>query len=208
MSVRDGLDLWDGDEIFDSQVSLYEDIRHNLYADAPGLDSSLEWPDGDSFWDIPPDIDDINLDEEYEDFDTPDFSCGDIVLASVYQRGDYGVNPQHSVRPFLIIYANAYKAYGFQITTSQPKSLIQYLVDIPNYAGAGLERPCKFETAYVRGVSPRYMLKYVGHITPEQKRALLSKLEEIQEDEDGLYADAPLRDRLQATIENVQRIRC
>lgn len=207
MSVRDGLDLWDGDEIFDSQMSLYEDIKHNPYAGVPGLDSDLEWPEGDSFWDIPPDIDNPSLDEEYEDFDALDFSCGDIVLACVYQRGDH-TNLQHSVRPFLIIYANAYKAYGFQITTSQPKSLVQYLVGIPNYADAGLERPCKFETAYVRGVSPNYMLKYVGHITSEQKEALLSKLEEIQENKDGLYTDAPLRDRLQITIENVQRIKC
>lgn len=210
MAIREELDLWDGDGIFDSQASLYESIRPNPYVGVPGLDSNLEWPGGDLFWDVPPVFEELTLDEGYSDeFDVLDFTCGDIVLAAVYQRGDQTtINPQHTVRPFLIIYANAYRVYGFQLTTSRPNSLAQYLVEIPNYAAAGLEHPCSIEVAYVRGISPNYLLRYIGHITSEQKEALLSKLEEIQENRDGLYTDAPLRDRLQCTIENVRRIRC
>ena len=113
----------------------------------------------------------------------------------------------HNYRPFLVIYSNATRAYGFQLTTSYPASLRQYLVEIPNPEAANL-KPGSFMVNMVRGVDLCRLIKKIGHITEEQKQAILNKLSEIWENKDGLYDDCPLNDRLDHTIKNVNRIQC
>ena len=98
--------------------------------------------------------------------------------------------------------------YGFQLTTSSPASLNNYLVEIPNWADAGLIRSSKLLVNLVRGVPQQRLLRYIGHITEEQKQALLNKLYEIRENKDNLYNECLLNDRIDFTIENVERIRC
>ena len=193
------------DNVFDTLSALYEDLKPSIYAAAPDLDLSLEWDEESNYSDLI--VEDTCDREEAYDVNPVDFQTGDILLASVYQYGE-NINKEHNVRPFLVIYANAYRAYGFQLSTSHPKTLLDYIVEIPNYAEAGLIRPCAFVVNMVRGVDMSRLIARIGHITESQKQALLDKLYDIQENKDGLYTDCILNDRIDSTIENVERIRC
>ena len=194
------------DNIFDELSALYEELQPCPYADAPGLDPDLDWAEEDYYLDLLSDNKILDIEEAYNG-NSVDFQCGDILLASVYQYGE-NINKEHKIRPFLVIYANAYRAYGFQLSTSHPKSLLDYLVEIPNYVEAGLERQCSFMVNMIRGVDMPRLIARIGHITEVQKQALLKKLYDIQKNKDGLYTDCMLNDRIDITIENVERISC
>ena len=192
--------ICDEDNVFDQLSALYEDLQPSLYSNAPTLDPNLEW-DG-------LDVDEgRSFSEDYDAYDV-DFQTGDILLASVYQENHDKMNLRHLHRPFLVIYANARMTYGFQLSTSSPATLTKYLVEIPNYADCGLNGPGKFVLNMVRGVDHGRLLKRIGHITAEQRQAILDKLYEIRDNKDGIYDDCPLNDRLDATISNVARIYC
>jgi mRNA-degrading endonuclease toxin of MazEF toxin-antitoxin module len=193
--------LCEEDDVFDILSSLYEELPLSPYSNAPSLDLALEWED-----ELEPIDDIIEIEEAYGN-DPVDFQRGDILLASVYQEGA-GVNLTHKVRPFLVIYANAYKAYGFQLSTSSPASLINYKVVIPDHATCGIEHPCNVLVNIVRGVDMHHLRRRVGHIDYTLKQAILEKLYEIKENKDGLYTDCPLNDRIDTTIKNVERISC
>ena len=202
-----GFYICEEDNVFETLSHLYEEIKPCPYADAPGLDLSLDYDGVEEYFEqVPEDI--------FEAINTTDYGvnpvdvhAGDIVLASVYQEGS-GRNLAHQTRPFLVTYENAYMVYGFQLTTSTPASLNNYLVEIPNWVDAGLIRPSKILVNMVRGIQQQYLLRYIGHITAEQRQALLDKLYEIRENREGLYDGSLLNDRLDMTIENVWRIRC
>ena len=195
------------DNIFDTLSSLYEDLKPCPYTDAPGLDLSLDYDGVDEYLDqVPEDLIETINDDGYS-VNPVDVQSGDIVLASVYQEGQ-GRNPAHQVRPFLVTYANAYMVYGFQLTTSSPASLNSYLVEIPNWADAGLIRPSKVLVNMVRGIQQQHLVRYIGHITAEQRQSILNKLYEIKDNVDGVYTNCLLNDRIDLTIENVWRIRC
>ena len=193
------------DNVFDQLSALYEDLKPSVYSDVPTLDLSFEWDGIEELLGTAKHEDDL----VYEDYTSTDldFSIGDVLLARVYQENADKDNLIHNYRPFLVIYANATRAYGFQLTTSYPASLRQYLVEIPNPEAAGL-KPGNFMVNMVRGVDLGRLIKKIGHITEEQKQAILNKLHEIQENKDGLYDDCPLNDRLEHTIKNVNRIHC
>jgi hypothetical protein len=195
------------DNIFDELSALYEDLKPCPYADAPSLDLSLDYDGVEEYLDqVSEDLIE-NINDDGYNINPIDIQSGDIVLASVYQEGR-GRNPAHQARPFLITYANAYMVYGFQLTTSDPASLSNYLIEIPNWAEAGLIRPSKLLVNMIRGVSQQYLLRYIGHLTEEQKQVLLNKLYEIKENKDSQYDGCLLNDRIDITIENVERIRC
>lgn len=197
--------LCEEDNVFDTLSSLYEELTTSPYASAPGLDPNLEWDEEEYYLDL---LSDETADiEEAYGADAVDFQRGDILLAEVYQEGP-NRNDEHKVRPFLVIYANAYRVYGFQLTTSSPASLLNYKVEIPNYAACGLNGPGSFMTNMLRGVDIQRLKRRIGHITEEQKQVLLNKLYDIRDNADGLYTDCPLRDRIDITIENVWRIIC
>lgn len=195
------------DNVFDTLSSLYEDLKPCPYADAPGLDLSLDYDGVEEYLEQFQE----NLAENSSGIDyginPVDVQSGDIILASVYQEGQ-GRNFAHKIRPFLVIYANAYMVYGFQLTTSNPESLFNYLVELPNWAEAGLIRQSKLLVNMVRGIQQQHLLRYIGHITAEQKQVLLNKLCEIRDNVDGVYTNCLLNDRIDMTIENVWRIRC
>ena len=193
------------DNVFDTLSSLYEELTPSPYAGAPGLDPDLEWSEEDYYLDLL--LDEPAEVEEAYGVDTVDFQRGDILLAEVYQDG-IKRNYEHIIRPFLVIYANAYRVYGFQLTTSSPASLLNYKVEIPNYAACGLNGPGSFMTNMLRGVDIQRLKRRIGHITEEQKQVLLNKLYDIRDNVDGLYTDCPLKDRIDITIENVWRIHC
>ena len=193
------------DNIFDELSALYEELKPSPYIDAPGLDPDLEWAEEDFYLEL---LSDKTTEvEEAYDVDAVDFQRGDILLAEVYQDGAKK-NYDHMIRPFLVIYANAYRVYGFQLTTSSPTSLLNYKVEIPNYAACGLNGPGSFMTNMLRGVDIQRLKRRIGHITEEQKQVLLNKLYDIRDNKDGLYTDCPLSDRIDITIENVWRIIC
>jgi hypothetical protein len=195
------------DNVFDTLSALYEDLKPCPYPDAPGLDLSLDYDGVEEYFDqVSEDIFEAVNTTSYS-VNPVDVHAGDIVLASVYQEGQ-GINLAHNTRPFLITYANAYMVYGFQFTTSTPASLRNYLVEMPNWADAGLIRPSKLLVNMVRGIQQQHLFRYVGHVTSEQRQALLNKLYEIRDNVDGLYDDCLFNDRLDMTIENVWRIRC
>ena len=197
--------ICDEDNVFDELSTLYEELKPCTYADAPGLDPNLEWDEEVDYIDLL--TEGIYGVEESYGTDQVDFQRGDILLASVYQYGT-NTNKDHRIRPFLVIYANAYRAYGFQLSTSHPKSLLNYLVEIPNYVEAGLARQCAFMVNMVRGVDMHRLIARVGHITESQKQALLDKLYDIRDNKDDLYDDCQLNDRIDYTIENVEQISC
>lgn len=192
------------DNVFDQLSALYEDIQPSVYHGAPSLDPDLAW-------DVPQELyvqDNASISEEYGSYEL-DFDYGDILLASVYQENADPKNVQHKVRPFLVIYSNATRVYGFQLSTQRPVSLEKYVVEISNYADCGLERPCNFVMNLVRGVDYFRIVKRIGHITEEQKQAVLNKLYEIQENKNGFFDDwSPDPNRINATIRNVERIQC
>ena len=202
--------ICDEDNVFDELSALYEDLEPCPYADAPDLDPSLEWYEDDSEMiteDRLPVFE--TIDESGYGANNLDFRYGDIWLAEVYQEGA-NWNKAHKRRPFLIIYSSDMKAraFGFQISHSHPASLEHYRVEIPDYASGGLIKPCAFMTNMIRGVDYTKMIRRVGHITEVQKQALLNKLYEIKENKDDLYTDCMHVDKIDITINNVERIRC
>lgn len=201
-----GFYICEEDNVFDTLSHLYEEIKPCPYADAPGLDPNLEWDGEEDYLDLLSNEGFIEVEEAYSTCSV-DFQRGDILLAEVYQEGP-NRNYEHRVRPFLAIYANAYRVYGFQLTTSSPASLLNYKVEIPNYAACGLNGPGSFMTNMLRGVDIQRLKRRIGHITEEQKQVLLNKLYDIRDNVDGLYTDCPLNDRIDITIENVWRIHC
>lgn len=194
------------DNVFDQLSALYEDLQSSIYSGVPSLDPNIEWDGVEDFIGFA-DLKDVPITEEYGSYDV-DFQCGDILVAKVYQENQAKMNLKHGYRPFLVIYANATMAYGFQLGTTRPVSLLNYIVEIPNYADCGLTRPGNFVVNMVRGVDHGRLFKRIGHITEEQKKVLLDKLYEIQENKNGIYDDCPLNDRLAPTIKNVERIQC
>ena len=197
--------ICDEDNVFDQLSALYEDLQPSIYSNAPTLDLNFDWDGVEELLNT----DEYDDDLVYEDYSSTDldFQTGDILLARVYQENADKFNMTHNYRPFLVIFANATRAYGFQLTTSYPASLRQYLVEIPNPEAAGL-KPGSFMLNMVRGVDLGRLIKRIGHITEEQKQAILNKLHEIQENKDDLYNDCPLNDRLDHAIKNVNRIQC
>ena len=193
------------DNVFDQLSALYEDLQPSAYNNTPALDPNFDWDGVEELLGTAKYEDDL----VYEDYSSTniDFQTGDVLLARVYQENADKSNIIHNYRPFLVIFANAIRAYGFQLTTSYPASLRQYLVEIPNPEAAGL-KPGNFMVNMVRGVDLGRLIKKIGHITEEQKQAILNKLYEIQENKNGLYDDCPLNDRLEHTIKNVSRIQC
>ena len=192
--------ICDEDNVFDQLAALYEDLQSVVYSNAAALDPSLEWDSVDTY-------EDKNISEDYSSYDV-DFQIGDILLASVYQENHDKMNLKHLHRPFLVIYANARMAYGFQLSTSSPATLMKYVVEIPNYTDCGLKGPGKFILNMIRGVDHNRLIKRIGHITAEQRQAILNKLYEIRDNKNGVYNDCPLNDRLDITIKNVVRIYC
>lgn len=188
------------DNVFDQLAALYEDLQPSAYSAAPDLDPSLEWYDTALYEDA--------TDAKGYDTYKVDFQTGDILLAKVYQENRDKMNLSHSYRPFLVIYSNATRAYGFQLSTSSPRSLLNYLVEVPNYADCGLNGPGKFVLNMIRGVDLSRLVKRIGHITAEQRQAILNKLYEIRDNKDGIYNDCLLNDRLDITIKNVLQIYC
>lgn len=201
-----GFYICDEDNVFDTLSALYEEIKPCPYADAPGLDPDLEWSEEDYYLKLLSNEDFIEVEEDYG-VDRVAVQRGDIVLAEVYQEGP-NRNIAHRIRPFLVTYATMNYAYGFQITHSNPASLVNYRVEIPNYTSCGLGHPSAFMTNMVRGVATQRIIRRIGHITEEQKQALVNKLYEIRDNKDGLYSECLLNDRLDITIENVWRIAC
>lgn len=198
--------MCDEDNIFNVLNSLYEELSPDnaTYPNSEDIDVSLKWDEESSYQDILDDTFDDSMLEDY-DSDKIDFQRGDILLASVYQPGE-NINKSHQVRPFLVVYANANRAYGFQLTSSKPSSLQEYLVPISDYKECGLEKPCGFMLNMVRGVDISRLVYRIGHITDPQKQSILSKLFEIEDNTTGLYDDCVFRDRIETTIENVERI--
>lgn len=193
----------DEDDVFDTLNSLYEDLKPSPYSDAPGLNPDLEWGPEDETT-----SQDQPLEEAGYNSYSVDFQCGDILLAEVFQYGDK-INLDHKIRPFLVIYANAYRAYGFQLTTAHPVSLLNYIVDIPNYSQCGLKFPSSFNMTSVVAVDLTRLVRRVGHITEEQKRVLIDKLVELngnlsELDTYGWYTP----EKIDMTIDNLERIRC
>ncbi len=196
------------DNVFDQLSALYEDLQPSTYSGVPTLDAALEWDNVDDLvGDTGALHEDVFIDEAYGAYDV-DFQNGDILLVRVHQDNKEKRNLAHLVRPFLVIYATARMVYGFQLSTSNPATLLQYLVDVPNYADCGLNGPGKFVLNMVRGAEMFRLVKRIGHITFEQRQAILDKLYEIRDNKDGLYDDCLLNDRLDVTIRNVAKINC
>lgn len=204
---EDGFYICEEDNVFETLSYLYEELKPSPYAGAPDLDLSLDYEGVENYLEqLPEDIFEAMNAVDYGT-NPVDVHAGDIVLASVYQEG-FGKNLDHQIRPFLVTYENASMVYGFQLTTSNPASLSKYLVDIPNWENAGLIRASKLLVNLVRGVPQQRLLRYIGHITAEQRQVLLDKLYEIKENREGIYDDCLLSDRIDMTIENIWRIRC
>jgi hypothetical protein len=196
------------DNVFDQLSALYEDLQPSVYSGVPAIDPSLEWDNVDDFIGDGVHLqEDAFIDEDYGAYDV-DFQNGDILLVRVHQDNKEKRNLAHLVRPFLVIHATARMVYGFQLSTSNPATLSQYLVDVPNYADCGLNGPGKFVLNMVRGAEMFRLVKRIGHITFEQRQAILDKLYEIRDNKDGLYDDCLLNDRLDVTIRNVAKINC
>lgn len=191
------------DNVFDTLSSLYEDLAPSTYSDAPGLDPDLEWKEEDNYT-----IDKVPEIEEAYGVDQVDFQRGDILIADVFQYGS-NINLNHVRRPLLVIYANAYRAYGFQLTTGHPASLLNYIVEVPNYPDCGLRYPSSFNMASVVSIELSRLVHWVGHITEEQKQAILNKLLELKEnlaklDTYGWWTP----EKIDQTIINLERISC
>jgi hypothetical protein len=196
------------DNIFDTLSSLYEDLKPSPYADAPGLDLSLDYEGAEEYLDQAAEelIERVSAADYGVNF--VDFQCGDILLAEVFQYGS-NINLDHKIRPFLVVYANAYKAYGFQLTTAQPASLLNYLVDIPNYASCGLRRPSSLRMNSIVAVDLSRLICRIGHITEEHKQIILDKLHELKGNLEELdtYGWWTL-EKIDQTITNLERISC
>ena len=195
--------ICDEDNVFDTLDALYEDLKPVIYNDAPGLDPNLAWEEETDYADSNP----LSFEEEYG-VDQVDFQRGDILLAEVYQYGSH-INLDHKKRPFLVIYANAYKAYGFQLTTGCPASLAHYMVNIPNHTDCNLKYASSFNLSSVIAVDLSRLIHRIGHITSEQRQVILDKLNELKGnlkelDTYGWWTP----EKIDQTITNLERISC
>lgn len=197
------------DNVFDDLIDMYEDLSSGPYANCSELDPNLGWYEEEIIVEYSEDSEEQHLNEDSYKSYALDVDCGDIVLASVYQEAQ-GKNLKHSCRPFLIIYANAHSAYGFQLGTSFPTTLLDYRVEVTNYKACGLNGSGAVFLNMVRGVSQDDLIKYIGRMDNTLKEDILSKLEEIKQNIDGKYDDCPLRkdNHLETTIKNIKRIKC
>ena len=130
------------------------------------------------------------------------------MLAEVFQYGS-NINLDHKIRPFVVIYANAYRAYGFQLTTSHPASLVNYIVEVPNYKECGLKFPSSFNLASIVSIELSRLIRRIGRITEEQKQVILDKLNELKENltELDTYGWWTV-EKIDQTILNLERISC
>lgn len=191
------------DNIFDELSFLYEELKPSPYADALGLDLNLEWAEEDDYLDLP-----IAEIEESYGTDQVDFQCGDILIADLFQYGS-NINLDHVRRPLLVIYANAYRVYGFQLTTGHPVTLMSYLVEIPNYTDCNLRYPSSFNTSSVVSIERFRLVHRIGHITTEQKQAILDKLHELKNNLEALDSYGWwTQEKIDQTITNLDRISC
>ena len=196
--------ICDEDNVFDELSSLYEELKPSPYADAPELDPNLEWAEEVDYLDLLPD-EFSEIEEAYGIYQV-DFQPGDILLAEVFQYGS-SINLDHKIRPFLVVYSNAYRAYGFQLTTGHPTSLLNYIVEIPNYASCGLKYPSSFNMTSIVSVELSRLIRRVGRITEEQKQVILDKLNELK----GNLAELDTYgwwtpEKIDQTISNLERI--
>ena len=200
---KDEFYICEEDNIFDELSSLYEELKPSPYADALSLDLNLEWTEEDDYLDLP-----IAEIEESYGTDQVDFQCGDILIADLFQYGS-NINLDHVRRPLLVIYANAYRVYGFQLTTGHPVTLMSYLVEIPNYTDCNLRHPSSFNTSSVVSIERPRLVHRIGHITTEQKQAILDKLHELKNNLEALDSYGWwTQEKLDQTITNLDRISC
>jgi hypothetical protein len=195
--------ICDEDNVFDTLDALYEDLQPGIYADASSLDPELEWSEETDYLDLPA----VEVEEAYGT-DLVDFQRGDILIADIFQYGN-NINLNHICRPLLIVYANAYRVYGFQLTTGHPASLLNYIVEVPNYADCGLRYPSSFNMTSVVSIERSRLVHRVGHITEEQKQVIIDKLNELREnlaelDTYGWWT----QEKIEQTITNLERIYC
>ena len=170
------------------------EVNSNPYLDAPGIDLSIPWdPDAEN-----------DISEAFV-FSPRELETGDIIFTYVYQEGN-NRNLDHNERPFLITYIKSDKAYGFQLTSQKPNSLLDYLVPISDYVECGLKKPSSIVTNMVRGVYYDRIKRKIGHISQDVKTDLINKLNEIRYDEDGKYLGSPISEKIVPTIEIVDRI--
>jgi hypothetical protein len=197
--------ICDEDNVFAELDALYEDLQPSLYADAPGLNPDLEWAEESCYEDLP--ISNLDIDEAYG-VDQVDFQRGDILIADVFQYGS-NINLNHIRRPFVVIYANAYRAYGFQLTTGHPASLLNYIVEVPNHKDCGLKYPSSFNMSSVVSIELSRLVHRVGHITNEQRQVLIDKLNELKSNLSELdtYGWWTI-EKIDQTILNLERISC
>lgn len=201
--IEDEFYICEEDNIFDELSSLYEELKPSPYADALGLDLNLEWAEEDDYLDLPI----AEIDESYGT-DQVDFQCGDILIADLFQYGS-NINLDHVRRPLLVIYANAYRVYGFQLTTGHPVTLMSYLVEIPNYTDCNLRYPSSFNTSSVVSIERSRLVHRIGHITTEQKQVILDKLHELKNNLEALDSYGWwTQEKLDQTITNLDRISC
>lgn len=191
------------DNIFDELSALYEELKPSPYTDALGLDLNLEWAEEDDYLDLPG----AEIAESYGT-DQVDFQCGDILIADLFQYGS-NINLDHVRRPLLVIYANAHRVYGFQLTTGRPVILMSYLVEIPNYTECNLRYPSFFNTSSVVSIERSRLVHRIGRITAEQKQAILDKLYELKNNLEALDSYGWwTQEKIDQTITNLDRISC
>lgn len=200
---ENGFYICEEDNVFDVLSSLYEDLKPSPYADALDLDTNLGWQEEAEYQDLPL----VDMKEGYGT-DLVEFQRGDILVADLFQYGR-NINLDHIRRPLLVIYANASRVYGFQLTTSHPASLLDYLVEVPNYTACNLKFPSSFNTVSIVSVERTRLVHRVGHITEEQKQVILNKLHELKANLDTLDAYGWwTQEKLDITITNLSQISC
>ena len=193
------------DNIFDELSALYEDLKPCPYADALDVDPNLEWREEADYRDLPEISSDI--DEAYG-MDYVDFQRGDILIADLFQYGN-NINLAHVRRPILVIYANAFRVYGFQLTTSNPVSLENYLVEVPNHTDCNLRYPSSFNLSSVVSTERTRLAYRVGRITTAQKQAILNKLFELKDNLEELDTYGWWTpEKINITITNLEQICC
>ena len=201
--IVEGFYICDEDSVFNELDALYEDLKPSIYDDAPELDPNLEWREEVDYLDLPS----IEIEESYGAYHV-DFQPGDILIADLFQYGD-NINLNHIRRPLLVIYANAYRVYGFQLTTGHPASLLNYIVEVPNYADCGLRYPSSFNTTSVVSIERSRLVHRVGHITDEQRQVVLNKLYELKDNLEELDTYGWwTQEKIDQTVINLKQISC
>ncbi len=201
-----GFYICEEDNVFDELSSLYEDLKPCPYADALEMDSALAWEEDNLYTEFVVE-DNPELAEDYG-MDQVDFQCGDILIADLFQYGSR-INLDHIRRPLVVVYANAFRVYGIQLTTGHPASLTNYLVEVPNHTDCNLRYPSSFNLASIVSVERFRLVHRIGHITQEQRQAILDKLTELKSnlselDTYGWWTT----EKIDQTITNLERISC